>query len=114
MKIDLPRLLLDLPDALGKSLVEKDKVDLAKELLTEGGDKLMLPVDTHCGDAFSADCNKQVVAAGEVPDGFMGLDIGPETAKLFARRATDAMASPDFAQRMHARVATGVDSRGLA
>ncbi len=43
---------------VGDSLVEPDKVDLAKELLQAGGDKLMLPVDTHCGDAFQADCNK--------------------------------------------------------
>ena len=69
---------------VGNSLVEKDKVELAKELIEAGGDKLVLPVDTHCGDAFSSDCNKQVVAAGEIPDGFEGLDIGPETAKKFA------------------------------
>ncbi len=69
---------------VGKSLVEEDKVALAKELLTAGGDKLMLPLDTHCGDAFDADCNKLVVPAGEIPDGYQGLDIGPETAKTFA------------------------------
>jgi phosphoglycerate kinase len=69
---------------VGKSLIEPDKVDLARELLKTGGNKLMLPVDTHCGDAFSADCKKQVVAAGQIPDGCEGLDIGPETAKLFA------------------------------
>ena len=46
---------------VGGSLVEADKVDLAKQLLAKGGDKLMLPVDTHCGDAFSSDCNKQMV-----------------------------------------------------
>ncbi|MEL7266728.1 MAG: phosphoglycerate kinase, partial [Planctomycetota bacterium] len=49
---------------VGDSLVQKDKVDLAKQLMEKGGDKLVLPVDTHCGDAFSSDCNKQVVAAG--------------------------------------------------
>ena len=69
---------------VGNSLVELDKVELAKELLAAGGDKLMLPVDTHCGDAFDADCNKLVVPAGEIPDGYQGLDIGPETAKAFA------------------------------
>ena len=57
---------------------------MAKELIAAGGDKLVLPVDTHCGDAFSGDCNKKVVAAGEIPDGFEGLDIGPESAKKFA------------------------------
>lgn len=69
---------------VGNSLVEPDKVDLAKQLLEAGGEKLMLPVDTHCGDDFSGDCNKQVLAAGEIPDGYEGLDIGPETAKLYA------------------------------
>ncbi|PHS18428.1 MAG: phosphoglycerate kinase [Blastopirellula sp.] len=69
---------------VGKSLVEPDKVDLAKELIELGGDKLVLPVDTHCGDDFNSNCNKQVVKAGEIADDFEGLDIGPETAKLYA------------------------------
>ena len=68
----------------GKSLVEPDKVELAKELIASGGSKLILPVDTHCGDNFSSDCNKQIVRAGEIPDGWEGLDIGPETAKQYA------------------------------
>ncbi|MGB7342869.1 MAG: phosphoglycerate kinase [Pirellulaceae bacterium] len=70
---------------VGDSLVEEDKVDLAKELIAKGGDKLHLPVDTHCGDDFGniAGCNKAVVAAGEIPDGMEGLDIGPETAKKY-------------------------------
>jgi phosphoglycerate kinase len=67
----------------GKSLVEADKVDLAKELLAKGGEKLVLPSDTHCADDFSSDANKQVVTAGEIPDGFEGLDIGPETAARY-------------------------------
>lgn len=70
--------------AVGNSLVEPDKVDLAKTLMEQGGDKLVLPVDTHCGDAFSGDCNKQVVDAGQIPDGFEGLDIGPQTAQAYA------------------------------
>jgi phosphoglycerate kinase len=71
---------------VGKSLVEPDKVDLARELLKSeaGAAKLMLPIDTHCGDAFTADCHKQVVPAGQIPDGYQGLDIGPETARRFA------------------------------
>ena len=77
-------------ESVGGSLVEQDKVGLAKELLAKGGDKLMLPVDSHCGDAFSGDCNKQVVAAGKIPDGFQGLDIGPETAKVYAAAVKDA------------------------
>ncbi len=69
---------------VGGSLVEPDKVDLAKQLIERGGNKLVLPVDTHCGDDFSGDCNKVVVKAGEIPDGFEGLDIGPKTAKQYA------------------------------
>lgn len=71
---------------VGGSLVEKDKVELAKELIDKGGKKLHLPVDTHCGDDFNdiAGCNKQIVPAGEIPDGWEGLDIGPETAKQYA------------------------------
>lgn len=69
---------------VGNSLVERDKVDLAKELIDAGGSKLLLPVDTHCGDAFRGDCNKQVVESGKIPDGFEGLDIGPRTSALYA------------------------------
>src|SRR5690606_11417874 len=69
---------------VGNSRVEKDKLDLANELLAKGKDKLVLPVDTHCGDDFKSDCNKVVVKAGEIPDGYEGLDIGPETARQFA------------------------------
>jgi len=68
----------------GKSLVEPDKVELAKKLLAQGGDKLVLPLDTHCADDFSSDANKQIVKAGEIPEGFEGLDIGPETAVKYA------------------------------
>jgi phosphoglycerate kinase len=69
---------------VGNSLVEKDKVELAKQLLEKAGDKLLLPIDTHCGDAFNGNCNKQVVVAGEIPDGWEGFDIGPKSADLFA------------------------------
>ena len=68
----------------GNSRVEKDKLDLARQLLEQGKGKLVLPVDTHCGDDFKAECNKVVVKAGEIPDGYEGLDIGPETARQFA------------------------------
>jgi phosphoglycerate kinase len=69
---------------VGKSLVEPDKVELAKQLIAKAGTKLVLPVDTHCGDAFKADCNKVVVASGKIPDEFEGLDIGPQTAKNYS------------------------------
>ena len=68
---------------VGRSLVEPDKVDLAKELIDTGGENLVLPLDTHCGDDFSPTCNKQVVNAGEIPEGFQGLDIGPATANRY-------------------------------
>jgi phosphoglycerate kinase len=68
----------------GNSRVEKDKLDLARQLIRDGGAKLVLPVDTHCGDAFKPDCNKRIVPAGQIPDGFEGLDIGPETARQYA------------------------------
>ncbi len=69
---------------VGKSRVEPDKVDLAKELMATGGSKLLLPVDTHCGDDFKPTCNKIVVKAGAIPDNFEGFDIGPDTAKNYA------------------------------
>lgn len=69
---------------VGKSLVEPDKVDLARELLRLGEGKLVLPVDTHCGDAFRSDCQKLIVPAGKIPDGYEGFDIGPQTAALYA------------------------------
>lgn len=75
---------------VGGSRVEPDKVELAKELIAAGDGKLILPVDTHCGDAFKGDCNKQVVKAGEIPDGWEGYDIGPETAKIYAELLKDA------------------------
>jgi phosphoglycerate kinase len=69
---------------VGKSLVEPDKLDLAKELLARGDGKLLLPVDTHCGDDFAPDCNKRIVEAGEIPDDYEGFDIGPETIQKYA------------------------------
>jgi phosphoglycerate kinase len=69
---------------LGKSRVEEDKLDLARNLIAKAAKKLVLPSDTHCGDAFDANCNKQVVPTGQIPDGYEGLDIGPATAKRYA------------------------------
>lgn len=69
---------------VGTSLVEAELVDSAKSMLATGKDKIVLPVDTHCADAFSADARKQVVE-GDIPDGYQGLDIGPKSQKLFAQ-----------------------------
>ena len=55
-----------------------------KKKAAEKGVKLLLPVDNRIGDEFSNDCNMQIVPSGQIPDGWEGLDIGPETAKLFA------------------------------
>jgi phosphoglycerate kinase len=70
--------------AVGKSLVEPDRLELAKQLLATAAGKLVLPVDTHCADDFSAAAAKRIVPAGKIPDGFEGLDIGPETARKYA------------------------------
>jgi phosphoglycerate kinase len=75
---------------VGDSLVEPDKVELAKELLEAGGDKLVLPDDHHVGDAFAADCAKQIVPTGHFPNGYQGLDIGPKTAEHYAQIVRDA------------------------
>ncbi|MEQ9461059.1 MAG: phosphoglycerate kinase [Phycisphaeraceae bacterium] len=75
---------------VGGSLVEPDKVELAKRLIGKAGSKLVLPVDTHVGDAFSGDCKKQIVKAGEVPEGYQGLDIGPDSSKLFGHLVREA------------------------
>jgi phosphoglycerate kinase len=75
---------------VGQSLVESDKVQLAKELIDAGGNKLVLPLDTHCGDAFRSDCQKQIVPMGAIPDDYQGLDIGPQTADRYAEIIREA------------------------
>ncbi|HFQ4085704.1 TPA: phosphoglycerate kinase [Enterococcus faecium] len=68
---------------IGNSLVEADKVELAKELIEKAGDKLVLPIDNVCVPEFSNDVETQVIE-GDIPDGLMALDIGPASVKLFA------------------------------
>jgi phosphoglycerate kinase len=71
---------------IGKSLLEADKQELALEILKkakEKGVKVIMPLDNVCADAFSNDANRQIVATGQIPDGWEGLDIGPESVKLF-------------------------------
>ena len=66
---------------IGKSLLEADKLDLALELLKKAeakGVKIYMPLDNLCADDFSNDANRQVVRTGQIPDGWKGLDIGPE------------------------------------
>lgn len=73
--------------SIGKSLLEADKQDLALEILKKAEEKgvnIIMPVDNLCADKFSNDANRQIVATGQIPDGWEGLDIGPESIKLFA------------------------------
>lgn len=72
--------------SIGDSLCEDDKVELAREMLEKAkakGVKLLLPVDNRVGDKFDANCSVKVVGSDNIPDGWMGMDIGPETEKLF-------------------------------
>lgn len=103
-KIDVIRSLLEKVDTLiiggamantfqkakgyptGDSLVEEDKIELAKELMNlaeEKKVKLVLPVDVTVGKEFDPNTESKVVKVEEVPDGWQGLDIGPETMKLY-------------------------------
>jgi phosphoglycerate kinase len=69
---------------VGASLVEDDKVELAKDLLKRGGKKLLLPVDVVVADAFAADAKHQTVAVDKVPSRWRILDIGPQSVAKFA------------------------------
>ena len=78
---------------VGDSLLEADWESYANEMVEkakEKGVKLLLPVDTVCADAFAPDAHSQVVKAGQIPDGWQGLDIGPETVKLYCDAVADA------------------------
>lgn len=75
---------------VGNSLLEEDRVSLAKEIMEKAGDKLYLPVDVVVADDFSNDANTQVVAADAIPEGWEGLDSGPKTNELFAKQLEDA------------------------
>lgn len=71
---------------VGKSLVEEDKIDLARDILEKtkaAGIKLLLPIDHVIADAFSAEANTKTVGEDGIEDGWMALDVGPETVKLF-------------------------------
>jgi phosphoglycerate kinase len=67
------------------SLVEAESVEVANGLLARGGDMILLPTDVVVADAFAADAAMKVVPVGSVPDGWMILDIGPETTAAFTR-----------------------------
>jgi phosphoglycerate kinase len=72
--------------SVGKSLVEEDKLDLARALekkAAERGVKFLLPTDVVVADNFKPDANAQTVSIDNIPDGWMGLDIGPDSIKVF-------------------------------
>jgi len=72
--------------SVGKSLVEEDKLELAKSLeakAKEKGVEFLLPTDVVLADQFDKDAESQIVKVENIPDGWMGLDIGPESVKVF-------------------------------
>ncbi|NEQ83891.1 MAG: phosphoglycerate kinase, partial [Moorea sp. SIO2I5] len=78
--------------SVGKSLVEDDKLDLAKSLeakAKERGVQLLLPTDVVIADNFAPDANSQTVSIEAIPDGWMGLDIGPDSVKVFQDALAD-------------------------
>ncbi|WP_373526464.1 phosphoglycerate kinase [Nostoc sp.] len=77
---------------VGKSLVEDDKLELAKSLeakAKERGVSLLLPTDVVVADNFAPDANSQTVSIENIPDGWMGLDIGPDSVKVFQDALAD-------------------------
>lgn len=78
---------------IGKSMLEVEKIELAKELMAKAktkGINLLLPVDVVAAEAFAADAPYKVVNIDGIPPGSMGLDIGPETVKIFTEAISDA------------------------
>jgi phosphoglycerate kinase len=78
--------------AVGKSLVEEDKLELAKELEAKAaakGVQFLLPTDVVLADNFAPDANSQIAKAEAIPDGWMGLDIGPDSVKVFQEALAD-------------------------
>ncbi len=78
---------------IGASLVEEDKLDLARELIKKAKDKgvnLELPFDSIVADKFAADANTQTIANTSIPDGWMGLDIGPQASEVFSNIIKDS------------------------
>ncbi|MBQ9330181.1 MAG: phosphoglycerate kinase [Oscillibacter sp.] len=78
---------------VGDSLLESDWLDYSRQMVEKAKDKgveLLLPVDTVCADVFAPDARSQVVPAGQIPEGWQGLDIGPETVKRYCAAVADA------------------------
>ncbi|GAB5489976.1 MAG: phosphoglycerate kinase [Phototrophicaceae bacterium] len=76
---------------MAKSLVDTDSLDIAKDMIAKGGDKIVLPTDNRIADDFSNDANIQVISATkDVPDGWEVLDIGPDTLETYSAILADA------------------------
>jgi len=78
---------------IGESLLDEDRLNYARNMVAlakEKGVKLLLPVDNKITKEFSGDAEYQVVTAGEIPDGWMGMDIGPKTVELYTEALKDA------------------------
>ncbi len=107
-KIDIIEHLLDLTDSLligggmmfpflkavgyeiGDSLMEGDKIEVARETIKKAGSKLILPVDCVIADSFSEDATTKVVNVDEIGSGWRGMDIGPETIRLYYKHIIEA------------------------
>ncbi|KAF0847403.1 phosphoglycerate kinase [Nocardia caishijiensis] len=76
--------------SVGSSLLQEEMIDTCKSLLERFGDVLHLPVDIVAADKFAPDADSKTVASTEIPDGWMGLDIGPESVSRFAALLTEA------------------------
>ncbi len=79
--------------SIGKSLLEEDRLDYCREMVKkaeEKGVRFLLPVDDVCAEAFAADAAPVCCKSGEIPDNMLGMDIGPETVKLYTDAVKDA------------------------
>jgi phosphoglycerate kinase len=82
-----------LGNSIGNSLLEEDKMDYAKEMIAKAKEKgvnFLLPVDNVIADKFDADAEAIITAGVDIPDGYMGLDIGPKTIEIFAAAVKNA------------------------
>src|SRR5215203_3329099 len=75
---------------VGKSLLEADQVDTCRRLLAEAGERIVLPLDVVCAPEFSADTETTVVPVEQIPDGQLGLDVGPRTVEVFGAELGNA------------------------
>ena len=75
---------------IGNSLLDESKIDYCREVMEKAGDKLLLPVDLLVADHYAPDAEPHIVASNAIPAGFEGMDIGPETRKIYAEEVKNA------------------------